>query len=385
MSSSSSPSHKGPPAKKARKASARAAAVTDSDDAYSPAPAPTAGTVAIHEPEAAKPVFARGRCSSLHAATMRFTGHSAAVYSCGFNHNGSVLATAGMDRGIFLWDVNIGDGSNNFNVMRGHKNAVLQLQWLPCAANQLVSCSADKTVSLWDANRGQRLCKFSEHTGIINSVACAGAPAPDIVLSGSDDCTAVLWDLRSPQPQASLFLDYQVTAVALSADARTAYTGGLDNVVRVWDLRQGEPERPLWELSGHTDTITGLALSPDGCTLLSNGMDNALRSWNVRPFVAAVQDSTAKEQGAARHERLYLGHSHGAEKALLRCSWSENGMQVACGSADRNVHIWDAQSCEPMYRLPGHTGSVNQVAFHPTEPVIASCSTDRTVWLGELS
>ena len=75
---------------------------------------------------------------------------------------------------------------------------------------------------------------------------------------------------------------------------------------------------------------------------------------------------------------------HNFEKQLLRCHWSSDGSQVTAGSGDRNVYVWDAASRKLMYKLPGHTGSVNEVVFHPKEPIIASASSDRTIFLGEL-
>lgn len=38
----------------------------------------------------------------------------------------------------------------------------------------------------------------------------------------------------------------------------------------------------------------------------------------------------------------------------------------------------------PQYKLPGHAGSVNDCAFHPKQPIIASASSDSTLYLGEL-
>lgn len=80
---------------------------------------------------------------------------------------------------------------------------------------------------------------------------------------------------------------------------------------------------------------------------------------------------------------------------LLRCSWSTDGSKIAAGSADRChthtqthtdwamgitytvdlicflrfVYIWDTTSRRILYKLPGHAGSVNEVTFHPEEPV----------------
>lgn len=47
--------------------------------------------------------------------------------------------------------------------------------------------------------------------------------------------------------------------------------------------------------------------------------------------------------------------------------------------------IWDVLSGKIGWKLPGHTGSVNDVSFSPIEPIIASASTDRKIILGELS
>lgn len=47
---------------------------------------------------------------------------------------------------------------------------------------------------------------------------------------------------------------------------------------------------------------------------------------------------------------------------------------VALICFDRFVYIWDTTSRRILYKLPGHAGSVNEVAFHPEEPVGESYS-----------
>ena len=54
---------------------------------------------------------------------------------------------------------------------------------------------------------------------------------------------------------------------------------------------------------------------------------------------------------------------------LLRCAWSPDGSKVTAGSGDRFVYIWDTTSRRILYKLPGHTGSINEVDFHPTENI----------------
>lgn len=70
---------------------------------------------------------------------------------------------------------------------------------------------------------------------------------------------------------------------ATTACCAQVYTGGIDNSVKVWDLRK---EQVVLTLSGHSDTITGMAVSPNGSHLLTNSMDNTLREWDMRPYAA---------------------------------------------------------------------------------------------------
>lgn len=35
----------------------------------------------------------------------------------------------------------------------------------------------------------------------------------------------------------------------------------------------------------------------------------------------------------------------------------------------RFVYVWDTTSRRILYKLPGHAGSINEVAFHPDEPI----------------
>ena len=70
---------------------------------------------------------------------------------------------------------------------------------------------------------------------------------------------------------------------------------------------------------------------------------------------------------------------------LLRCDWSPDGSRVTAGSGDRLVYVWETATRNLVYKLPGHTGSVNEVCFHPKENIIASCGSDKQIFLGEIA
>ena len=127
-----------------------------------------------------------------------------------------------------LWDV-YGD-NQNYNVLTGHRNAVLEVKWSKLQPQQIVSCSADKTLVIWDANKGVSVRKLAEHKGIVNSCALA-MESSNIIASGSDDNTAMLWDTRNKKKTGVLPHAYQVTAVCMNSNGEAVYTGGLDNTI----------------------------------------------------------------------------------------------------------------------------------------------------------
>jgi len=306
------------------------------------------------------------RTSDLLAPIMLLTGHSGAVYSSKFSPDGKHVVSGGFDKVLLIWET-FGECANTLT-FRGHSNAVLEVHW-SSDGESLFSASADKTAALWDAQTGGRIRQYKGHTQVVNSFC----PSRDSMTcaSGSDDCTVKLWDARVRLCQQTITHPYAVTAVCMGHDGMHCYTGGLDGVVRSYDLRR--PDSVQLELEGHQDIVTGLKLGPDGHSLLSNAMDNVIRCWDVKPY--ATDDRCAK---------VFLGAQHNYEKNLIKCSWSANGAQVAAGSADSFVYVWDAASRRIAYKLPGHTGSVNEVDFHPTQPIICSCGNDKQIFLGEV-
>eukprot|EP00656_Telonema_subtile_P051799 TRINITY_DN7063_c0_g1_i2.p2 TRINITY_DN7063_c0_g1~~TRINITY_DN7063_c0_g1_i2.p2 ORF type:complete len:239 (+),score=56.40 TRINITY_DN7063_c0_g1_i2:380-1096(+) len=233
-----------------------------------------------------------------------------------------------------------------------------------------MSASADKTLMVHDVETNKRVKKFADHQSHVNSVCCARTDS-HLLASASDDCSVKLWDTRVRGCLHTFPERFQSCAVAFSADDNTVYSGGLDNVIRAWDRRKNDVS---YILNGHTDTVTSLRLSPDGSYLMSNAMDSSVRIWDIRPYAAQE-----------RCKKILLGATHNYEKNILRCNWAPDGRRVACGSADRFVYVWDTTTRQILYKLPGHVGSVNEVDFHPTEPIVGSCSSDKKIYLGEIA
>lgn len=298
---------------------------------------------------------------------MELTGHSGEVFATRFDPSGAHIASGSMDRSIMLWKTY--GQCENYGVLSGHKGAVLDLQWSRGPVS-LFSASADMTIASWDLESGLRIRRHTGHEDVVNCIDLSRR-GQDLLISGSDDGTVGIWDPRQKNAVDYLETDYPVTAVALAEAGHELYSGGVDNVIKVWDARKMQVS---YSVAGHNDIITSLEVSPDGQSLLSNSMDSTVRTWDIRPFASTD-----------RSLHTFDGAPSGYEKNLVRASWSPRGDKICAGAGDRTVVVWETRNGRLLYKLPGHKGAVNDVRFSPSEEtIIVSGSTDRNIILGEL-
>ncbi|KAG5440732.1 hypothetical protein PCK2_000168 [Pneumocystis canis] len=97
------------------------------------------------------------RTSGLKAPIMQLTGHQGEIFASKFDPTGQHIASV-------LWNT-YGDCSN-YGQLKGHKKAVLDLQWSR-DSRVIYSASADFTVGTWDSETGQRIRKHTGHEDIV--------------------------------------------------------------------------------------------------------------------------------------------------------------------------------------------------------------------------
>jgi len=305
-----------------------------------------------------------------------------------------------------LW--NVYGECENYAVLAGHKNAILQLRWGNNSRHIVTAC-ADKTVGLWDVDSATKLRTWKSHSSIVNCVD-ATVSGPSMAVSGSDDGTVRLWDSRqrgsvhshSVSVDGSVPTPLPITAVAFAEGGSTdmLYFGGVAGDVVQYDVRAGKERMTL---TGHDAVITGLSVSAEHQLVASHGSDGTVRLWDSRPFAGDASTSILGGNAAAapaethpRQRALLSRTAHSAQRVLHRVALSPDASRVAAGSADEMLYIWhttpDAEAkrdavgrdARLQYALPGHTGAVTEVAWSPIEPIVASCGLDGKVYLGEL-
>ena len=247
--------------------------------------------------------------------------------------------------------------------MAGHKGAVLDLQWAR-DSEILYSASADTHLASWDLTSGQRIRRYVGHEEIVNSLDISKR-GEEMLISGSDDGTIAIWDPRSKAASDYIQTDFPITAVAVSEAGNEIYAGGIDNDIKVWDIRK---KAVVYSMFGHTDTVTSLRVSPDSQSLLSYSHDSTAITWDIRPFAPAE-----------RRIRTFDGAPAGMEQNLMKASWDNTGKRIAAPAGDGTVVIWSVDSGKLLYKLPGHKGTVNCAEFSPNEQPTSKTGTPSRV------
>ena len=84
--------------------------------------------------------------------------HKGPVLDMDVDATGTLVATGSADNTVKVWDIEKGHMTHNFT---GHSGVVTRVAFHPDPSRlQLVSCSEDGTVRLWDLNTNQCVLSF---------------------------------------------------------------------------------------------------------------------------------------------------------------------------------------------------------------------------------
>ena len=220
---------------------------------------------------------ARLHDSKTGALVREFSGHKDVLYDAEISPDGKMLATAGYDRIIHLWNMADGTLVRSIDV---HKGAIFDLSWHPGSA-VLAAASADETVKLWRVSDGVRLDTLNQAQG-------------------------------------------ELSTVFFSGDGKRIYAAGRDRRIHAWHfVSKDSPALNPVEYSrfAHEAPITGMALSADGRHILTSAEDRSVKLWTVPELTLAHSfpaqpDMASVLLGTPKTDRFFVARMDGGTSAF---------------------------------------------------------------------
>jgi WD40 repeat protein len=201
--------------------------------------------------------------------------HSGVVLALASSPDGSLLASAGDDKVVVIWDSNTGGVIHR---LPGHTDLVTSLAFNR-DGTRLASCGIDKTVKVWDTTAGKLLNTFAGHLTFVQDVAFH--PDGTRLASAGDDNVVIVWELATDRQLLRLRHPGTVNGVAFSPDGERLASACEDGTVKIWEATTG---LEALTLRGHTKAATSVAFSPNGQQLASGSHDGDVRIWDARPL-----------------------------------------------------------------------------------------------------
>ncbi|KAJ7507862.1 WD40 repeat-like protein [Mycena galericulata] len=184
------------------------------------------------------------------------------------------LVVAGDDSGLVqVFDIN---SRAILRTLDSHKQPVHVAKFSTLTPTQVLSCSDDTTAKIWDVPSQTAVSTFTSHSDYVRS-GQVSTSNPNLVLfdARSGHCEMVMGGTSRSGGDAPV-------EQVLMFPSGTVAIASAGPILRVWDIVAGG--RCTRALSNHQKTVTALAFDGNASRLLTGGLDQMVKVYDVSTY-----------------------------------------------------------------------------------------------------
>jgi len=332
----------------------------------------------------------------------QYDGHTNFANCVRFSPDGTKYVTGGADGKCFVFDGKTGDMLHEMCEPAGriHKAGIYGLSWSP-DSKYLMSCSADKTVKLWNFSDDNYKSNKEEVVFTMGSdledmqVACAWAGSNLISVSLSGHINYLDKDNPSKPKKVIKGHNKAIVASCLTQDS-TLFTTSFDGKICYWDIATGVAE--VVGGKGHTTQVTKMHCLGD--ELVTCSMDDTIRYISVKDKVYTETSIKLDSQPQAvcqgglglvvvacadslvvvQDKKITHKYKLNFPPTAVNISTDLNKVAVGTADEDHRVVIYDIEGDQLKESCSFQTnGAVTDVRFSPDSKYLACCTGKKQV------
>ncbi|XP_016397439.1 bromodomain and WD repeat-containing protein 3 isoform X2 [Sinocyclocheilus rhinocerous] len=320
----------------------------------------------------------------------RILGHLSAVYCIAFDRTGSRIFTGSDDALVKIWSSF--DGRLH-STLRGHYAEISDLA--VNFENTLIAAgSCDKTIRVWCLRTCAPVAVLQGHSGSITSLQFSPLVkgSKRYMVSTGTDATVCFWQWdvnnNSFSDRPHKFTErprpgVQTVCSSFSPGGVFLATGSTDDVIRIYYLGSGSPEK-LAELDSHKDKVDSIQFCHSGERFVSGSRDGTARIWRLHQrhqWKSILLDMAATLPGSApltEDENVF-------KPKVTMVSWDRHDHTVITAVNNHLLKVWNSYTGQLLHILKGHEAEVFVLEPHPYDPrIMLSAGHDGNVFIWDL-
>ncbi|MEZ0227328.1 MAG: WD40 repeat domain-containing protein, partial [Planctomycetota bacterium] len=329
---------------------------------------------------------------------VKLPGHDEGVNAVALSEDGRRGLSASDDRTLRVWDLEKGTEVGRFD---GHAGPVLACALSPDGKRAL-SGGADFTVRLWDVAQQKPLSSLAGHCGPVTGIAFL--PDEKRTVTTSADGTVILWDVASGKRLQTLLMRIPrpQTSIAVLTKTLRPITGSSGGPCVAWDYEInsewfsfGNPGPPVTAIAALKDQDAFIFTSPEG-TFRKYDLDKRVSHFKAGHAeglaLAASRDGKSALSGGSEGRLMHwsvagmpaeIAEVGSLATSITAVAFGGDGVRAITGGGDGTISLWDVKTKERA-AIAGHVGPVLAVAFARSERWAISTGADRTLRLWDL-